>query len=213
MLKNILLPTYRFFLKMKLRRIAAPRIALHKLASQLLIGGIFIASASQTLAATQPSGVAPMSIVNAGTRHITTTGYIDTRTANLEISQLASNTPVHVTDTKRTSRGFFAGHNGIDYDGEFGDGIYAMLPGTITLVSSSGPLGNHIAIEHDNGIKTVYAHLQSMQVSQGDEVRAGDVLGTMGSTGRSTGSHLHIESYVNGVAVDPMIFLANAELK
>jgi len=72
--------------------------------------------------------------------------------------------------------------------------------------------GNAVIIDHGRGVLTGYWHLSEMYVVEGQEVSAGDTIGLVGTTGRSTGAHLHWELQINGVAVDPMQFLADAGL-
>jgi len=88
-------------------------------------------------------------------------------------------------------------HNGIDIDGDTGDKIYAVRDGTISGIGNLGKYsyGKWIAVAHNNGLTTLYAHLSAQSVSKGQSVKAGDIIGYMGSTGYSTGSHLHFTAY------------------
>jgi len=97
-------------------------------------------------------------------------------------------------------------HNGIDIDGETGDSIRASRDGTVTGVSYLGyydtkkiwhsvAYGKYVTVKHNNGLVTLYAHLSAQSVSIGQQVKAGDIIGYMGSTGNSTGSHLHFSVY------------------
>jgi len=90
-------------------------------------------------------------------------------------------------------------HNGLDIDGNTGDKIYAVRDGVISGVANLGKYsyGKWIAIKHDNGLTTLYAHLSAQLVSNGQQVKAGDIIGYMGSTGYSTGSHLHFSVYAS----------------
>ena len=74
-------------------------------------------------------------------------------------------------------------------------------------IESSGGYGNLVEIEHPNGIVSRYAHLSQVLVTQGQQVAAGSVIGLVGSTGRSTGPHLHYETRTDGTAQDPLKFL------
>lgn len=89
------------------------------------------------------------------------------------------------------------GHNGIDIAAPIGTPILAARGGRVTLVRGgsgwNGGYGNYIVITHENGIQTLYAHLNSISVSQGDMVKQGEQIGSSGNTGRSTGPHLHFE--------------------
>ena len=71
--------------------------------------------------------------------------------------------------------------------------------------------GNAVIIDHGRGVLTGYWHLSELHVVEGEEVSAGDSIGLVGTTGRSTGAHLHWELQIDGVAVDPMQFLADAD--
>ena len=95
------------------------------------------------------------------------------------------------------------GHAGIDFNGETGDPIYAATDGRVQYAEFNyGGYGNLIMIMRADGVQTRYAHLDKIKVSNGDRVRAGDLIGTMGNTGHSSGSHLHFEVRV-GKALTP----------
>jgi murein DD-endopeptidase MepM/ murein hydrolase activator NlpD len=94
-------------------------------------------------------------------------------------------------------------HQGVDLPLKTGDPIYATFTGRVRLSKYMGGFGNLIVIRHENGIETFYGHLSKRNVEAGDWVNAGDVIGLGGSTGRSTGPHLHYETRYNGFAFDP----------
>lgn len=98
-------------------------------------------------------------------------------------------------------------HTGLDIDGETGDAIYAAQSGTVLFAGWSGGYGYVVKVDHGGGLQTWYAHLSAISVNAGDEVVTGDKVGEMGSTGNSTGSHLHLEVKVDNVAQDPLDFL------
>ena len=98
-------------------------------------------------------------------------------------------------------------HNGLDFKGPLGTPILAAADGKITSAGSQGGYGNIIEITHANGLLTRYAHLSGFNVSLGQKVERGVQIGRMGSTGRSTGSHLHFEVRLNGQAINPRKFL------
>ena len=100
------------------------------------------------------------------------------------------------------SRGDF--HTGIDLSGSYGDNIFAYKSGTIIKTQYSNvSYGNMILIEHEDGTQSRYAHLSSIKVSLGEKVNCGAIIGKMGSTGNSTGNHLHFEIIINGSPVNP----------
>ena len=98
-------------------------------------------------------------------------------------------------------------HTGLDLHGETGDPVRATADGKITSAGWSGGYGRVIDIDHGNGMSTRYGHLSAIDVRVGQSVRTGQIIGRIGSTGRSTGPHLHYETRVRGGAVDPQKFL------
>ena len=94
-------------------------------------------------------------------------------------------------------------HQGVDLPLKTGDPIYAMFNGRVRMSKYFGGFGNLVVIRHENGIETFYSHLSRRDVEVGDWVNAGDVIGLGGSTGRSTGPHLHFETRYKGFAFDP----------
>ena len=98
-------------------------------------------------------------------------------------------------------------HAGVDMAGQTGEPIRSAAPGTVIRAGWFGGYGNCIEVDHGHGLSTRYGHLSRIQVRPGDHLAAGDQIGRMGSTGRSTGSHLHFEVRVDGRAVDPMPYL------
>jgi murein DD-endopeptidase MepM/ murein hydrolase activator NlpD len=102
-------------------------------------------------------------------------------------------------------------HTGIDFRGDTGDPIRATAAGTVTIAGPSGGYGKMVEIDHGHGLATRYGHLSEIDVMVGDTVRAGAIVGKLGSTGRSTGPHLHYEVRVKGEAVDPQKFLDAGE--
>lgn len=98
-------------------------------------------------------------------------------------------------------------HAGIDFRAATGTRVRSAAAGTVTEAGPAGGYGNMIEIDHGNGVSTRYAHLAVVLVTVGDHVKADQVVGKSGSTGRSTGPHLHYEVRLNGQAVDPMRFL------
>ncbi len=98
-------------------------------------------------------------------------------------------------------------HTGIDVRGDAGEPVLATAAGWVTIAGRLGGYGNLVEINHGNGLATRYGHLSAIDVKVGQLVRINDVIGKIGSTGRSTGPHLHYETRINGEAVDPQKFL------
>ena len=94
-------------------------------------------------------------------------------------------------------------HNGIDYRGSTGTNVYAVQAGTVIMARVNGGYGNTVEIQHANNYVTQYAHLHRIRVRQGQRISRGTVVGTVGSTGFSTGPHLHFGLRVNGRWVNP----------
>lgn len=98
-------------------------------------------------------------------------------------------------------------HAGIDIGANFNDPVYATADGTVTESGYDRYLGHYILIDHGSGLKTRYMHLNKRYVEQGDQVKKGETIGLIGSTGRSTGPHLHYEVWVDGKVADPRAYL------
>ncbi|MCF1710168.1 DUF5930 domain-containing protein [Tabrizicola sp. J26] len=101
-------------------------------------------------------------------------------------------------------------HEGVDLAGAYGSPIYATAEGTVVFAGWESGYGQLLRIRHDFGLETRYGHLARIRVNVGDKVSRGDRIGDMGSTGRSTGTHLHYEVRVDGTAKNPMTFLKAA---
>ena len=118
--------------------------------------------------------------------------------------------PISGTITSRygeSSRLRQSTHTGLDISATTGTDIKAVASGTVTCAKYSGSYGNLVKIDHGNGVETWYGHTSKMYVKVGQEVKAGDVIAAVGSTGNSTGPHLHLEILVNGVAYNPQNYL------
>ena len=98
-------------------------------------------------------------------------------------------------------------HTGIDFRGDTGEPVHATAAGKVTIAGWNGGYGKMVEIDHGNGLATRYGHLSEIDVKVGQIVRIGQVIGKIGSTGRSTGPHLHYETRIDGEAVDPQKFL------
>jgi murein DD-endopeptidase MepM/ murein hydrolase activator NlpD len=100
-------------------------------------------------------------------------------------------------------------HPGLDIAGERGQPVYATAAGRVTFAGGHGSYGNLIVIDHGYGLETRYGHLLSFSVNKDDQVKRGDVIGQVGSTGRATGNHLHYEVLANGTLLNPLRLLTN----
>ena len=100
-------------------------------------------------------------------------------------------------------------HKGIDLTAPYGTAILASASGTVTTATHSNSAGNYIVIAHGNGMSTVYMHCSSLLVSVGDNVEQGEVIAKVGSTGYSSGNHLHFGIIKNGTYVDPLGYVSN----
>ena len=98
-------------------------------------------------------------------------------------------------------------HTGLDFRASMGDPVRATANGKVVSAGWSGGYGRMIEVDHGNGLSTRYGHLSEIHVRIGDQIKIGQVLGAVGSTGRSTGPHLHYETRIDGEAVDPQKFL------
>lgn len=101
-------------------------------------------------------------------------------------------------------------HSGVDLRDTYGAPVRATAAGTVTVAGPNGGYGNLVEVDHGDGMATRYAHLSSINVIPGQQVTPGAVVGRVGSTGRSTGPHLHYEVRIDGEAVDPSRFLKAA---
>ncbi len=101
-------------------------------------------------------------------------------------------------------------HTGMDFKSPYGSSVYSASAGRVIGAGHQGGYGNMVEIDHGYGITTRYAHLSSISVDVGDSVAKGETVGLVGSTGRSTGPHLHYETRIDGEATDPMRFLQAA---
>lgn len=111
-------------------------------------------------------------------------------------------------DHVSTGRGTGHTHIGIDLAAPKGTPVLAAADGAVlTVGNAKGGYGRFVKVAHGGGIETLYAHLSSIEASEGERVRQGQCIGRVGMTGHATGNHLHYEVRVNGVAVDPIRYL------
>ena len=125
--------------------------------------------------------------------------------------------PVHPQQTRLSSPFGFRGnpftgegrefHNGLDFASPTGTPIYATAPGKVIAATAMGGLGNAVKIDHGYGFETAFGHMSKILVREGSQVEAGELIGLVGSTGRSSGPHLHYIVYYDDKAIDPMGFV------
>ena len=100
-------------------------------------------------------------------------------------------------------------HPGLDISADKGDPVYATADGKVVHAASAGNYGNLVILEHGYGLETRYGHLSTFKITMGQQVKRGDLLGLVGSTGRTTGPHLHYEVRANGRILNPLQLLLN----
>jgi murein DD-endopeptidase MepM/ murein hydrolase activator NlpD len=115
------------------------------------------------------------------------------------------------TGSKRVSRPYTSSHKGIDFTAPLGHGVYAAMDGRVSRSERGRALGNFVAIDHGNGVETVYGHNSANLVRVGDVVRRGQIIARVGNTGHSTGPHVHFEVRIDGRQVNPMPMLNDTE--
>jgi len=98
-------------------------------------------------------------------------------------------------------------HNGVDIDASHGAPVFPVRDGEVIFAGSRGGYGKLVIVEHGDGLQSWYAHLADVDVEEGEWLGGGQALGTVGSTGRSTGPHLHLEMRRDGVPKDPLKWL------
>lgn len=103
-------------------------------------------------------------------------------------------------------------HEGIDIDGLTGDPVVASASGRVVLAAPYGGYGNAVVVDHGDGVRTLYAHLSAFDVTLGQEVTKGQTLGAVGCSGHCFGDHLHFEIVVDGIPVDPLLYLPGGPL-
>ncbi len=102
-------------------------------------------------------------------------------------------------------------HTGIDFKAQYGSAVRAAASGTVISAGRNGGYGLMVEIDHGNGLTTRYAHLSRIRVAKGTEIQAGKIIGNVGTSGRSTGPHLHYETRMNGAPRNPATFLEAGE--
>lgn len=135
--------------------------------------------------------------------------------SSIEVMVETQETIVHVVPTQSKfqwplsrfaiSQRFYVAHPGMDLTAPLGTPVYPVANGRVSIVNILyWGFGNHVIIEHDKGIASLYAHLSKVEVKEGQEVTKATRLGAVGSTGWSTGNHLHLEVYQDGIPINPI---------
>lgn len=106
-----------------------------------------------------------------------------------------------------------AHHTGIDIGARYGSPVYAITSGIVAYVGYDRVLGNHVVLKHNDGRESIYGHLSKATVSKNAKIKKGSKLGEVGSTGRSTGNHLHLEIRESSIPIDPITFFKDEVLK
>lgn len=117
---------------------------------------------------------------------------------------------VVVTDKFGNVRDNGSVHKGVDLATDEGTSVYCVKQGVVEVASENNSYGKYVIVNHDNGIKTLYAHCSFLSVNSGQNVSAESIIGSVGSTGDSTGPHLHLELIINGEYNDPLAFMKEA---
>jgi murein DD-endopeptidase MepM/ murein hydrolase activator NlpD len=126
--------------------------------------------------------------------------------SNKDLSRIASGFGYRIDPIYKTVKF----HAGLDFTAPQGTPIYATADGTVTTAGfSDGGFGNHVVINHGYGYETVYGHMVRVKARAGQRVKRGDLIGYVGSTGKSTGPHCHYEVHKNGQKLDPVYFFYN----
>ena len=140
-----------------------------------------------------------------GASRVSTSRQINNKKVNLGIT-LAK--PVSGVLTSRYGYRWGSTHTGIDIGSPMGTSIKAAYSGTVSFSGWKGSLGNLVVISHGNGIQTYYGHCSKLLVSAGQKITQGQVIAKVGSTGRSTGAHLHFEIRINGSSINPLGYVS-----
>lgn len=126
--------------------------------------------------------------------------------SNKDLNRIASGFGYRIDPVYKTTKF----HAGLDFSAPQGTPIYATADGTVTIAGSTGNgYGNHVVINHGYGYETLYGHMVRVKSHNGQQVKRGEVIGWVGSTGKSTGPHCHYEVHKNGEKIDPIYFFYN----
>lgn len=126
--------------------------------------------------------------------------------SNKDLNRIASGFGYRIDPIYKTTKF----HPGLDFAAPQGTPIYATADGNVSTAGNSGNgYGNHVIINHGYGYETLYGHMVRIKTKNGQAVKRGEVIGWVGSTGKSTGPHLHYEVHKNGQKIDPIYFFYN----
>lgn len=126
--------------------------------------------------------------------------------SNKDLTRIASGFGYRIDPIYKTTKM----HAGIDFTARQGTPIYATADGTVSIAGNTGDgYGNHVVINHGYGYETLYGHMVRVKAKRGQQVKRGEVIGYVGSTGKSTGPHCHYEVHKNGNKIDPVYFFYN----
>lgn len=126
--------------------------------------------------------------------------------SNKELTRIASGFGLRIDPVYKTTKF----HKGLDFTAPQGTPIYATANGTVKLAEMNATgFGNHVIIDHGYGYETLYGHMVRMKAQPGQDVKRGELIGWVGTTGKSTGPHCHYEVHKNGEAVDPIYYFYN----
>lgn len=174
-----------------LRRIAENRKIRRAFGINLMAASLFLGIVSPSVSAFTDNSAGEITTVNPVITQLTTEHSVRVPTENFQVNQ-----------------GYSFFHPGIDLKAALGEPVYPIMAGAVEqIVLSRVAYGNHVIINHGSGFKSLYAHLSKIIAKEGQEVDKNTVLGLIGSTGWSTGPHLHFEVYDNGRQFNPLTIL------
>lgn len=154
-----------------------------------------------------PKPAEPVVVAKKTNTKVNTSSNISSGKANLGISLIKPISGIITSRFGVSSRIRVSNHTGLDIAAASGTPIKAAAAGKVTYSGWKGSYGNFISIVHSNGVQTYYAHCSKLYANVGQSVAQGETIAAVGSTGNSTGPHLHLEIRVNGVAYDPQKYL------
>lgn len=176
------------------------------------INGFLKARGIQTASKVPQGGEADNDILSTDEISDFYDGYLNRIIYNISYTPLGAPYPGNITSNFGHRENPFGGsnvetHKGLDIKGPMGAPVKAMAKGAVAFAGPRGGFGNCIILKHGNGFETLYGHLSKILVSSGQQIEIGQQIGNIGSTGRSTGPHLHYEVHRNGQKINPESFL------